>query len=193
MHHYEYIWPLSITLWSSQGRRADTARVLALCDDSAYANAAERLLGYWRTWGYWHRARPWIQVAFFSNRVISRYRECKLKIFTAWKTRLNRLLYLKHAAQGLKNVNRFFTCLVLWARKSSLAEKLKAPMQKLPYLRTFCWRWTKPSKRPPILPIWRHEDGDLLKNEAASKSAIFSFDYVSMGCKTPAWFRRRHF
>ena len=140
---------------------------LALCKDdkSAYANAAERLLLAIGEPEVIDTAQDPQLSRIFSNRVISRYRE--FEDFYGMEDAIEQIVsYLKHAAQGLEERKQILYLLgPVGGGKSSLAEKLKALMQKLPIYVLSADGERSPVNDHPFCLFDVNEDGDLLKNE----------------------------
>ncbi|MGB1322128.1 MAG: PrkA family serine protein kinase, partial [Vibrio gallaecicus] len=140
---------------------------LALCKDdkSAYANAAERLLLAIGEPEIIDTAQdPWLS-RIFSNRVISRYKE--FEDFYGMEDAIEQIVsYLKHAAQGLEERKQILYLLgPVGGGKSSLAEKLKALMQKMPIYVLSANGERSPVNDHPFCLFDVSEDGDLLKKE----------------------------
>ncbi|OEE11979.1 PrkA family serine protein kinase [Vibrio cyclitrophicus ZF205] len=140
---------------------------LGLCKDdkSAYANAAERLLLAIGEPEVIDTAQDPHLSRIFSNRVISRYSE--FKDFYGMENAIEQIVsYLKHAAQGLEERKQILYLLgPVGGGKSSLAEKLKALMQKLPIYVLSADGERSPVNDHPFCLFDVNEDGDLLKNE----------------------------
>ncbi|MFA0641621.1 PrkA family serine protein kinase [Vibrio cyclitrophicus] len=140
---------------------------LGLCKDdkSAYANAAERLLLAIGEPEVIDTAQDPHLSRIFSNRVISRYSE--FKDFYGMEDAIEQIVsYLKHAAQGLEERKQILYLLgPVGGGKSSLAEKLKALMQKLPIYVLSANGERSPVNDHPFCLFDVNEDGDLLKNE----------------------------
>ncbi|KAA8677089.1 PrkA family serine protein kinase [Vibrio gigantis] len=140
---------------------------LGLCKDdkSAYANAAERLLLAIGEPEIIDTAQDPQLSRIFSNRVISRYSE--FKDFYGMEDAIEQIVsYLKHAAQGLEERKQILYLLgPVGGGKSSLAEKLKALMQKLPIYVLSADGERSPVNDHPFCLFDVNEDGDLLKNE----------------------------
>ncbi|MEZ9168736.1 PrkA family serine protein kinase [Vibrio artabrorum] len=140
---------------------------LGLCKDdkSAYANAAERLLLAIGEPEVIDTAQDPQLSRIFSNRVISRYSE--FKDFYGMEDAIEQIVsYLKHAAQGLEERKQILYLLgPVGGGKSSLAEKLKALMQKLPIYVLSADGERSPVNDHPFCLFDVNEDGDLLKNE----------------------------
>ncbi|WP_052879019.1 PrkA family serine protein kinase [Vibrio coralliirubri] len=140
---------------------------LGLCKDdkSAYANAAERLLLAIGEPEVIDTAQDPHLSRIFSNRVISRYSE--FKDFYGMEDAIEQIVsYLKHAAQGLEERKQILYLLgPVGGGKSSLAEKLKALMQKLPIYVLSADGERSPVNDHPFCLFDVSEDGDLLKNE----------------------------
>ncbi|XNS96506.1 PrkA family serine protein kinase [Vibrio cyclitrophicus] len=140
---------------------------LGLCKDdkSAYANAAERLLLAIGEPEVIDTAQDPHLSRIFSNRVISRYSE--FKDFYGMEDAIEQIVsYLKHAAQGLEERKQILYLLgPVGGGKSSLAEKLKALMQKLPIYVLSADGERSPVNDHPFCLFDVNEDGDLLKNE----------------------------
>ncbi|WP_139684743.1 PrkA family serine protein kinase [Vibrio tasmaniensis] len=140
---------------------------LGLCKDdkSAYANAAERLLLAIGEPKVIDTAQDPQLSRIFSNRVISRYSE--FKDFYGMEDAIEQIVsYLKHAAQGLEERKQILYLLgPVGGGKSSLAEKLKALMQKLPIYVLSADGERSPVNDHPFCLFDVNEDGDLLKQE----------------------------
>ena len=140
---------------------------LGLCKDdkSAYANAAERLLLAIGEPEVIDTAQDPHLSRIFSNRVISRYSE--FKDFYGMEDAIEQIVsYLKHAAQGLEERKQILYLLgPVGGGKSSLAEKLKALMQKLPIYVLSANGERSPVNDHPFCLFDVNEDGDLLKQE----------------------------
>jgi serine protein kinase len=140
---------------------------LQLCKDdkSAYANAAERLLlaiGEPEVIDTSHD--PQLS-RIFSNRVISRYET--FKDFYGMEEAIEQIVsYLKHAAQGLEERKQILYLLgPVGGGKSSIAEKLKALMQKMPIYVLSANGERSPVNDHPFCLFDVNEDGELLKSE----------------------------
>ncbi|WP_420892265.1 hypothetical protein [Photobacterium sanguinicancri] len=107
---------------------------LEICrnDRSAYVNAAERLLMAIGEPEMIDTAQDPRLSRLFSNRVISRYKT--FEDFYGMEEAIEQIVsYLKHAAQGLEERKQILYLLgPVGGGKSSLAEKLKSLMQKVP-------------------------------------------------------------
>lgn len=108
---------------------------LALCktDPSAYANAAERLLmAIGEPELVDTREHPQLS-RIFSNKVIPRYKA--FEEFYGMEEPIEQIVgFLKHAAQGLEEVKQVLYLLgPVGGGKSSLAERLKDLMEKVPF------------------------------------------------------------
>ncbi len=130
-------------------------------DKSAYASAAERLLMAIGSPEMIDTSQDASLSRIFSNRVISRYPE--FSEFYGMEDAIEQIVsYLKHAAQGLEEKKQVLYLLgPVGGGKSSLAEKLKYLMQKVPI---YCIKDSPVNDHPLALfdPI---EDGDLLEKE----------------------------
>ncbi|MUK61101.1 PrkA family serine protein kinase [Aliivibrio fischeri] len=140
---------------------------LSLCsnDKSAYANAAERLLLAIGEPEVVDTALDPQLSRIFSNRVISRYET--FKDFYGMEEPIEQIVsYLKHAAQGLEERKQVLYLLgPVGGGKSSLAEKLKSLMQKLPIYVLSANGERSPVNDHPFCLFDVNEDGELLKNE----------------------------
>lgn len=140
---------------------------LSLCsnDKSAYANAAERLLLAIGEPEIIDTALDPQLSRIFSNRVISRYET--FKDFYGMEEPIEQIVsYLKHAAQGLEERKQVLYLLgPVGGGKSSLAEKLKSLMQKLPIYVLSANGERSPVNDHPFCLFDVYEDGELLKNE----------------------------
>ncbi|USD66227.1 PrkA family serine protein kinase [Vibrio sp. SCSIO 43136] len=140
---------------------------LSLCreDKSAYANAAERLLLAIGEPEIIDTALDPQLSRIFSNRVISRYET--FKDFYGMEDAIEQIVsYLKHAAQGLEERKQILYLLgPVGGGKSSLAEKLKALMEKMPIYVLSANGERSPVNDHPFCLFDVNEDGDLLKSE----------------------------
>ncbi|WP_112478101.1 PrkA family serine protein kinase [Vibrio variabilis] len=140
---------------------------LALCKDdkSAYANAAERLLLAIGEPEVIDTAQDPRLSRIFSNRIISRYKT--FEDFYGMEDAIEQIVsYLKHAAQGLEERKQILYLLgPVGGGKSSLAEKLKALMQKMPIYVLSANGERSPVNDHPFCLFDVNEDGDLLKSE----------------------------
>jgi len=140
---------------------------LTLCqkDKSAYANAAERLLlaiGEPEVVDTAHDPRL---SRIFSNRVISRYKT--FEDFYGMEDSIEQIVsYLKHAAQGLEERKQILYLLgPVGGGKSSLAEKLKSLMEKMPIYVLSANGERSPVNDHPFCLFDAAEDAALLKKE----------------------------
>ncbi len=140
---------------------------LALCKDdkSAYANAAERLLMAIGEPEVIDTAQDPRLSRIFSNRVISRYET--FKDFYGMEDAIEQIVsYLKHAAQGLEERKQILYLLdPVGGGKSSLAEKLKALMEKMPVYVLSANGERSPVNDHPFCLFNPTEDGEILKKE----------------------------
>ncbi|AUV86737.1 PrkA family serine protein kinase [Vibrio campbellii] len=140
---------------------------LALCKDdkSAYANAAERLLMAIGEPEIIDTAQDPRLSRIFSNRVISRYET--FKDFYGMEDAIEQIVsYLKHAAQGLEERKQILYLLgPVGGGKSSLAEKLKALMEKMPVYVLSANGERSPVNDHPFCLFNPAEDGEILKKE----------------------------
>lgn len=140
---------------------------LALCKDdkSAYANAAERLLMAIGEPEVIDTAQDPRLSRIFSNRVISRYET--FKDFFGMEDAIEQIVsYLKHAAQGLEERKQILYLLgPVGGGKSSLAEKLKALMEKMPVYVLSANGERSPVNDHPFCLFNPTEDGEILKKE----------------------------
>lgn len=140
---------------------------LALCKDdkSAYANAAERLLMAIGEPEVIDTAQDPRLSRIFSNRVISRYET--FKDFYGMEDAIEQIVsYLKHAAQGLEERKQILYLLgPVGGGKSSLAEKLKALMEKMPVYVLSANGERSPVNDHPFCLFNPIEDGEILKKE----------------------------
>ncbi|MDF2179354.1 PrkA family serine protein kinase [Aliiglaciecola sp. CAU 1673] len=136
---------------------------LDLCkaDKSAYANAAERLLLAIGEAEMVDTSTDSRLSRIFSNRMVARYPT--FADFYGMEDSIEQIVsYLKHAAQGLEEKKQILYLLgPVGGGKSSLAEKLKELMQKVPI---YCLRGS-PVNDHPLCLFDDKEDGDILLNE----------------------------
>lgn len=134
-------------------------------DRSAYVNAAERLLMAIGEPEMIDTAQDPYLSRLFSNRVISRYKT--FEDFYGMEDAIEQIVsYLKHAAQGLEERKQILYLLgPVGGGKSSLAEKLKSLMQKVPIYILTANGERSPVNDHPFSLFDKSEDGDLLANE----------------------------
>ncbi|ALS98102.1 PrkA family serine protein kinase [Lacimicrobium alkaliphilum] len=136
---------------------------LELCkqDKSAYANAAERLLLAIGEPQTLDTSQDPALSRIFSNRVISHYPA--FDDFFGMEESIEQIVsYLKHAAQGLEEKKQILYLLgPVGGGKSSLAEKLKELMQKVP---VYCIKGS-PVNDHPLCLFDINEDGEILEKE----------------------------
>ncbi|HIF9288412.1 TPA: PrkA family serine protein kinase [Photobacterium damselae] len=134
-------------------------------DRSAYVNAAERLLMAIGDPEMIDTALDPRLSRLFSNRVIARYKT--FEEFYGMEEAIEQIVsYLKHAAQGLEERKQILYLLgPVGGGKSSLAEKLKSLMQKVPIYILTANGERSPVNDHPFCLFDKNEDGDLLKNE----------------------------
>ncbi|WP_413112036.1 PrkA family serine protein kinase [Thaumasiovibrio sp. DFM-14] len=140
---------------------------LEICrnDRSAYANAAERLLMAIGEPEMIDTAQDPHLSRLFSNRVISRY--ATFKDFYGMEDAIEQIVsYLKHAAQGLEERKQILYLLgPVGGGKSSLAEKLKSLMQRVPIYILTANGERSPVNDHPFCLFDVSEDGGLLEKE----------------------------
>ncbi|MGR5332533.1 PrkA family serine protein kinase [Photobacterium damselae] len=134
-------------------------------DRSAYVNAAERLLMAIGEPEMIDTALDPRLSRLFSNRVIARYKT--FEEFYGMEEAIEQIVsYLKHAAQGLEERKQILYLLgPVGGGKSSLAEKLKSLMQKVPIYILTANGERSPVNDHPFCLFDKNEDGDLLRNE----------------------------
>lgn len=136
---------------------------LEICkqDKSAYASAAERLLMAIGEPEMIDTSKDPRLSRIFSNRVISRYPA--FQDFYGMEEAIEQIVsYLKHAAQGLEECKQVLYLLgPVGGGKSSLAEKLKHLMQKVPI---YCLKGS-PVNDHPLSLFDVGEDGKILQDE----------------------------
>lgn len=140
---------------------------LEICrnDRSAYVNAAERLLMAIGEPEMIDTAQDPHLSRLFSNRVISRYKT--FEDFYGMEDAIEQIVsYLKHAAQGLEERKQILYLLgPVGGGKSSLAEKLKSLMQKVPIYILTANGERSPVNDHPFCLFDKNEDGELLSSE----------------------------
>ena len=140
---------------------------LEICrnDRSAYVNAAERLLMAIGEPEMIDTAQDPRLSRLFSNRVISRYKT--FEDFYGMEDAIEQIVsYLKHAAQGLEERKQILYLLgPVGGGKSSLAEKLKSLMQKVPVYVLTANGERSPVNDHPFCLFDKSEDGDILNKE----------------------------
>ncbi len=140
---------------------------LEICrnDRSSYVNAAERLLMAIGEPEMIDTAQDPRLSRLFSNRVISRYKT--FEDFYGMEDAIEQIVsYLKHAAQGLEERKQILYLLgPVGGGKSSLAEKLKSLMQKVPVYVLTANGERSPVNDHPFCLFDKNEDGDILNKE----------------------------
>lgn len=136
---------------------------LELCrqDKTAYANAAERLLLAIGEPEMLDTSQDPALSRIFSNRTIARYPS--FSDFFGMEDAIEQIVsYLKHSAQGLEEKKQILYLLgPVGGGKSSLAEKLKELMQKVPI---YCLK-DSPVNDHPLALFNADEDGEILEKE----------------------------
>ncbi|MGL5046909.1 MAG: PrkA family serine protein kinase [Shewanella sp.] len=134
-------------------------------DRSAYMSASERLLLAIGKAEVIDTAKNPILSRIFSNRLISSYPA--FKDFFGMEDAIEQIVaYLKHSAQGLEESKQILYLLgPVGGGKSSLAEKLKALMQKVPIYILSANGVRSPVNDHPFCLFDLEEDGQLLKDE----------------------------
>lgn len=134
-------------------------------DSSAYASAAERLLMAIGEPEMVDTATDPRLSRIFSNRIIARYPA--FSDFYGMEESIEQIVaYLKHAAQGLEEKKQILYLLgPVGGGKSSLAEKLKYLMQKVPIYVLTANDEISPVNDHPFCLFDRNEDGNILENE----------------------------
>ncbi|MEZ8141769.1 PrkA family serine protein kinase [Enterovibrio norvegicus FF-33] len=140
---------------------------LDLCreDRGVYSNAAERLLTAIGEPEMIDTAHDPRLSRLFSNRIISRYKT--FEDFYGMEEAIEQIVsYLKHAAQGLEERKQILYLLgPVGGGKSSLAEKLKSLMQKVPIYILTANGERSPVNDHPFCLFDVVEDGALLESE----------------------------
>lgn len=137
---------------------------LELCrnDRSCYASAAERLLLAIGEPEMVDTALEPRLSRIFSNRILSRYPAFKDDFYGMEEAIEQIVAYLKHSAQGLEEKKQILYLLgPVGGGKSSLAEKLKSLMQKIPIYRIK----GSPVNDHPFCLFDVNEDGKILEQE----------------------------
>ncbi len=173
MAYHEYIRSLSPALRSCQGRRVHTAGFSyhLSAKIAGYANAAERLL---MAIGEPNMVDTAQNPDFpdSSPRIGLLLVILRLKSFTAWKTRLNRLSLIRNMRRkGWKRRNKFSICWDLWGGKSSLAERLKSNAARA----NLCFAPTASVARSTIIRyacLTAQEDAQILEKSTVFRAAI---------------------
>ena len=140
---------------------------LSLCkeDKLAYASASERLLSAIGIPDAIDTSTEPTLSRIFSNRVINRYPA--FTEFYGMEEAIEQIVaYLKHASQGLEEQKQILYLLgPVGGGKSSLAEKLKALMQKEPIYVLSANGVRSPVNDHPFCLFDVHSDGKILKDE----------------------------
>jgi serine protein kinase len=140
---------------------------LEICkqDKSAYVSSAERLLMAIGDAEIIDTSKKPILSRIFSNRLISQYPA--FKDFYGMEDAIEQIVaYLKHSAQGLEESKQILYLLgPVGGGKSSLAEKLKALMQKIPVYILCADGVRSPVNDHPFCLFDPDEDGRVLKEE----------------------------
>jgi serine protein kinase len=136
-------------------------------DRSAYVTSAERLLMAIGEAEVIDTSKKPILSRIFSNRLISQYPA--FKDFNGMEDAIEQIVaYLKHSAQGLEESKQILYLLgPVGGGKSSLAEKLKALMQKIPVYILCANGVRSPVNDHPFCLFDVEEDGKLLRDEYA--------------------------
>ncbi|MCL1039127.1 PrkA family serine protein kinase [Shewanella corallii] len=134
-------------------------------DRSAYVSAAERLLMAIGEPEVIDTSKDPVLSRIFSNRLISRYPA--FADFYGMEEAIEQIVsYLKHSAQGLEESKQILYLLgPVGGGKSSLAEKLKALMQKVPVYILSADGVRSPVNDHPFCLFDAEEDGKVLEKE----------------------------
>lgn len=134
-------------------------------DRSAYVSAAERLLMAIGDPEVIDTSKDPVLSRIFSNRLISRYPA--FEDFYGMEEAIEQIVsYLKHSAQGLEESKQILYLLgPVGGGKSSLAEKLKALMQKVPVYILSADGVRSPVNDHPFCLFDAEEDGKVLEQE----------------------------
>ena len=147
---------------------------LTICrqDRSAYANAAERLLMAIGEPVMVDTALESRLSRLFSNRVIARHPA--FEEFYGMEEAIEQIVsYLKHAAQGLEEKKQILYLLgPVGGGKSSLAERLKALMQRVPIYTLSANGERSPVNDHPLCLFNPQEDASILEKSSTSPVAI---------------------
>ncbi|WP_257263803.1 PrkA family serine protein kinase, partial [Endozoicomonas sp. ONNA2] len=148
---------------STQQEELTVEEYLALCrkDSSAYANAAERMLMAIGEPEMVDTSRDSRLSRIFSNKLIKRYPA--FREFYGMEEAIEQIVsYFMHAAQGLEEKKQILYLLgPVGGGKSSLAEKLKALMEKVPFYAIK----GSPVFESPLNLFNPNEDADILEKE----------------------------
>lgn len=147
----------------SRAEEFSLAEYLALCqrDATAYASAAERLLLAIGEPEFVDTSRDPRLSRIFSNKVIKRY-PAFAEFYGMEEVIEQVVAYFKHAAQGLEEKKQILYLLgPVGGGKSSLAERLKALMEKTPFYAIK----GSPVNESPLNLFRVEEDGDILEQE----------------------------
>ena len=135
MSTHEFLADYTKRFVDNQDEEMSLQEYLDLCakDPSAYANPAERLLMAIGEPELVDTRHDPILSRLFSNKIISRYEV--FKDFYGLEDPIEQIVgFLKHSAQGLEETKQVLYLLgPVGGGKSSLAEKLKELMQKIPF------------------------------------------------------------
>lgn len=148
---------------STQQEEFTLEEYLQICksDPSAYASAAERMLLAIGEPEHIDTSKDPRLSRIFSNKVIKRYPE--FSEFYGMEECVEQIVsFFKHAAQGLEEKKQILYLLgPVGGGKSSLAEKLKALMQKVPFYAIK----GSPVNESPLSLFDAKEDADILEQE----------------------------
>ena len=148
---------------STQEEEYSLEEYLEICkkDPSAYATAAERMLIAIGEPELTDTSRDPRLSRIFSNKVIKRYPEFS-EFYGMEEAVENIVSFFRHAAQGLEEKKQILYLLgPVGGGKSSLAEKLKALMQKVPFYAIK----DSPLNESPLGLFDPDEDGPILEEE----------------------------
>lgn len=148
---------------ATQQEEMSLEEYLALCKDdpSAYATAAERMLMAIGEPEMVDTAQDPRLSRIFSNKIIRRYPAFN-EFYGLEEVIENIVSYYRHAAQGLEEKKQILYLLgPVGGGKSSLAEKLKALMQKVPFYAIK----GSPVNDSPLTLFNPEEDGPILEEE----------------------------
>mgnify|MGYP000588961393 CR=1 FL=1 len=148
---------------STQQEEYTLEEYLKICKDdpSAYATAAERILLSIGEPEFIDTSKDPRFSRIFSNKIIKRYQE--FDDFFGMEECVEQIVsFFKHAAQGLEEKKQILYLLgPVGGGKSSLAEKLKSLMQKVPFYAIK----GSPVQESPLALFDAKEDGSILEDE----------------------------
>ena len=175
---------------AAQEEEMSVQEYLELCrhDQTAYASVAERMLmAIGEPELIDTRLEPRLS-RIFANKIIRIYPAFR-DFYGMEDVIENIVAYIRHAAQGLEEKKQILYLLgPVGGGKSSLAEKLKSLIEKVPFYAIK----GSPVHESPLGLFKLEEDGHLLEEDLRHSAPLPQYNHVALGGQAAARVQRRH-